>query len=143
MSSSNLDTNKWYSLYVNNDNSSSLLGTNLYNRAGTTGALFFNKTDPEIATQRWQLYPVNTPTGHLHHSKPMQTPSPHPQSVAYEPYKGEIGPVLPEPGSERFKAELEHHGSVAKYEMSGHTVVDLGGREQRKPVELPGQVGRG
>ncbi|XPS80365.1 hypothetical protein M3J09_012325 [Ascochyta lentis] len=62
MSSSNLDTNKWYSLYVNNDNSSSLLGTNLYNRAGTTGALFFNKTDPEIATQRWQLYPVNTPT---------------------------------------------------------------------------------
>ncbi|KZM26884.1 uncharacterized protein EKO05_0011403 [Ascochyta rabiei] len=283
MSTPNLDTNQWYSMYVNNDNRTSLLGTNLYNRAGTTGAVFFNNTNPDIATQRWQIYPINatayvlrckasgangfigtqpadaagaiTPlmlrgdvadnsvfwrfgswgdgTWYLWNSangtefhfaarsdglvtmdKNISAPqnkqrwgfdtlaniddkayssvtllsttitspaptsssslstdstSPRPSSGLSTAGKASLGGVLglaavilllvlallhrrrrlqkrtlhPQAMTdEPFKAELDHDSSVAKYEMAGHVVTELGGREQTKPVELPGHVGR-
>jgi hypothetical protein len=58
MASPTFDTNQWYQLYVNEDKTQSLLGTSLYNKGGTKGAVFFNSTNPASKLQRWQIFPV-------------------------------------------------------------------------------------
>ncbi|KAF2629328.1 hypothetical protein BU25DRAFT_389419 [Macroventuria anomochaeta] len=62
MAAPNLDTNQWYSMYINNYNTSSMLSTSLYTRSGTAGAVFFNFTNHDSATQRWQIFPINSTT---------------------------------------------------------------------------------
>jgi hypothetical protein len=58
MATPTIDTNQWYQLYTNEDKTSSLIGTSLFNRGGTTGAVFFNTTDTSTNVQRWQIFPV-------------------------------------------------------------------------------------
>lgn len=52
------DKNQWYQLYVNEDKTQALMGTSLFNKGGTTGAVFFNTTNTATNVQRWQIYPV-------------------------------------------------------------------------------------
>jgi hypothetical protein len=58
MTTLKFDTNQWYQLYVNEDKRQSLLGTSLYNKGGTKGAVFFNTTNIDSNLQRWQIFPV-------------------------------------------------------------------------------------
>jgi hypothetical protein len=58
MATPKFDTNQWYQLYTNEDKKSSLIGTSLFNRGGTRGAVFFNTTDTSANVQRWQIFPV-------------------------------------------------------------------------------------
>jgi hypothetical protein len=58
MTTPTFDKNQWYYLYVNEDKSKALLGTNLYTESGTKGAVFFNTTNTASNSQRWQIFPV-------------------------------------------------------------------------------------
>jgi hypothetical protein len=71
MTTPKIDTNQWYQLYVNEDKSQSLLGTSLYNKGGTKGAVFFNFTNTASPLQRWQIFPViiNSTTAYTIRSK--------------------------------------------------------------------------
>ncbi|KAH7067810.1 hypothetical protein FB567DRAFT_256283 [Paraphoma chrysanthemicola] len=53
-----VDRNQWYQIYNNGDKSQAVMGTNLFNRGGTTGAVFFNTTNTAANVQRWQIFPV-------------------------------------------------------------------------------------
>ncbi|KAF2819322.1 hypothetical protein CC86DRAFT_144642 [Ophiobolus disseminans] len=58
MSPPSFDKNQWYHLYVNEDKKQALMGTSLFNKGGTHGAVFFNTTNTATNVQRWQVYPV-------------------------------------------------------------------------------------
>ena len=62
MAAPDLDTNQWYTMYINNNNDSSLRGSKPQIRGGTTGATCFIKTNPNGAAQRWQIFPINSTT---------------------------------------------------------------------------------
>lgn len=62
MAAPTMDPNAWYSLSIASDPSSLLMSTNLFSRSGTAGATFFAAAAPDNATQRWQVFPLNTTT---------------------------------------------------------------------------------
>lgn len=62
MATPNIDNNQWYSLYVNRNNSASLLSTNNFSRDHSAGASFFTKTNHSDPRQRWQIYGINSTT---------------------------------------------------------------------------------
>ena len=62
MAAPTMDPNAWYSLSIASDPSSLLMSTNLFSRSGTAGATFFASAAPDNATQRWQVFPLNTTT---------------------------------------------------------------------------------
>lgn len=57
----NFNSSFWYQLYVNENKDYSLWGTKLYDQ-NRTGAVYFNTTQTKKATNRWQVYPVNSTT---------------------------------------------------------------------------------
>ena len=70
-------------------------------------------------------------------------PSTATTEMAYTPYSGqsqgqvEITPVLPGRRAEYYKRDLNHDSSAAKYEMPSQGVMEIDGRSQVEPAELP------
>jgi hypothetical protein len=58
MAAPTFDKNQWYHLYVNGDKDAALIGTVLFDNAGTRGAVFFKTTNLTEDNQRWQIFPV-------------------------------------------------------------------------------------
>ena len=57
----NFDTNSWYSIILGPGPTASqaMIGTSLYNN-GSTGAVFFQKTNTTLPVQQWQIFPINS-----------------------------------------------------------------------------------
>lgn len=55
----NFDPAVWYHLYVNENNESSLIGTNLYDNNNLAGSVFFQPANLTRGRQRWQIYAIN------------------------------------------------------------------------------------
>lgn len=58
----NFETNQWYQLSVAASDEMSLLGTSIYNTTTWTGASFFNYTNTNASSYRWQIFPINSST---------------------------------------------------------------------------------
>jgi hypothetical protein len=61
---SNLDSNQWYMLYMNEreDENSYLLGTGLFWKNSTAGAVLFQNNKLDSASYKWQFFPINSTT---------------------------------------------------------------------------------
>lgn len=55
----NFDIDKWYQLYLNQDNDYAFAGTELDRANGTEGAVFYRPSNTSAGRQWWQLYAMD------------------------------------------------------------------------------------